>query len=472
MLRSQLGIEGRATVFDGRHPLFVVALFAAACVALADHGIIWGLAAVISFGVARGFWKGWRQGLAWVFCGAIAVGGYTWRNEFRDSSERALLASSGGEIRGKVLADAKGAHFWVAPVRLIGGPQDGAKVSWQGRGEIPVAGSIIKASGNFLPLPLPRNPGEFDQAAWLRSQGVAAVFQAIHSDGEVVTSWLAHQAAELRRGFRTAVTVGLDEESEQARVIRAIVIGETPQDSDVLIAAFRNSGTLHAFSVSGLHVAMVGSIVWVILRTLGVPRRWAVMVLLPLIFGYSWLTGNSAPAVRSAWMAAVFLGAFMFRRRPDLLNALGAVLLAAMLWDGRLLFQPGVQLSYGVVAAISVGSAWTSKAFTWMAKPELYLPLTMMNRWQTGWLKSRRWLAQSLGVSLAAGIGSTPLTAFHFGLVTPISIFAGIVLVPSVFLLLCIALLSVALYPAAPSLSSWVNRVNGKVADLCVGTAK
>ena len=87
------------------------------------------------------------------------------------------------------------------------------------------------------------------------------------------------------------------------------------------------------------------------------------LVLLPLIFGYSWITGNSPPAVRSAWMAAVFLGAFVFRRRPDLLNALGAVLLAAMLWDGRLLFQPGVQLSYGVVAAIAVGTAWAAKLF-------------------------------------------------------------------------------------------------------------
>ena len=56
-------------------------------------------------------------------------------------------------------------------------------------------------------------------------------------------------------------------------------------------------------------------------------------------------------------MAAVFLGAFVFRRRPDALNSLGAVLLATLLWDGRLLFQTGVQLSYGVVAAIIIGAS-------------------------------------------------------------------------------------------------------------------
>jgi competence protein ComEC len=251
-----------------------------------------------------------------------------------------------------------------------------------------------------------------------------------------------------------------------------VVIGEQPPDADELVAAFRNSGTLHAFSVSGLHVAMVGSIAWLLLRLLGMPRRLAIFVLLPMIFGYSWLTGNSPPAERSAWMAAVFLGAFIFRRRPDLLNALGAVLLVAMLWDGRLLFQPGVQLSYGVVAAIAIGAAWATRMFGWMEKPELYLPLAMMTRWQRWWLGVRRYFAQSLGVSVAAGIGSTPLTAFHFGLITPISVFAGIVLIPLVFVLLSAGLLGVALAPVLRPAAEIVNRANGYVAKACVLTAE
>ncbi len=472
MLKDRFGMRQKAVVFYERHPLFVAAMVTVICVALADQKIAWGIVAALLLGFFGYFLKGWRHGLAWLICGGLALGGYVGREEFRKSNEIRLLGSAAGEMQGTVLADGKGSRFWSAPVILQNGPQAGAKVWWEGRGEVPVAGAVVKGRGNFTPLPPPRNPGEFDQAAWLRSQGVAVVFEATLSNGSVTTSRLAQWGAKIRQSFRAAVTAGLVDDSQQARVIRAIVIGELPQDSDVLVAAFRNSGTLHAFSVSGLHVAMVGSIAWLILRLIGVPRRWAVLALLPLIFGYSWLTGNSAPAVRSAWMAAVFLGAFVFRRRPDLLNALGAVLLAAMLFDGRLLFQPGVQLSYGVVAAISVGTSWTSRAFSWLAKPELYLPLALMTPWQTRWLNFRRNLAQSLGVSLSAGIGSTPLTAFHFGLITPVSILAGIVLVPLVFVLLCAALLSVALYPVALPMSRWVTQVNAKVADACVLTAQ
>lgn len=470
---GKLQVTPAARMFCGRHPLFLAALVAASCVLAADWNWSAGLVLAVLLGLVGAWLNHWRVGLFWLFCGGIAAGVFTWRTETRQANERELLRSAAGELHGRILKDAKGRGLsWVAPAILLDGPQAGAKVWWEGRGEVPVTGSRVTARGNFGPLPEMRNPGEFDQASWLRSQGVAAVFRAGWVEGAVDTGTWPALGARLRQWFRAAVTVGLPEDSQEAVVIRAVVIGEQPQDADELVAAFRNSGTLHAFSVSGLHVAMVGSIAWLVLRLLGVPRRRAVFVLLPMIFGYSWLTGNSPPAERSAWMAAVFLGAFIFRRRPDLLNALGAVLLVAMLWDGRLLFQPGVQLSYGVVAAIAIGAAWATRIFRWMEKPELYLPLALMNRWQRAWLGARRYFAQSLGVSVAAGIGSTPLTAFHFGLITPISVFAGIVLIPLVFVLLSAGLLGVVLAPLLPPAAKLVNRANGYVANACVLTAE
>lgn len=462
-----------AAGFCARHPLFMAAMVACGCVFVADWNFPAGVGFALLLGLAGGYVAGWRTGLGWVLCGMLAVGVFTERNEARIAEERSLLENGSGEMEGRVMKDAKGYEgLWTAPACLLTGAHAGATVWWEGRGELPVEGSRVKARGNFGPLPVMRNPGEFDQAGWLRSQGVAAVFHAGWVRGEVVTNKWAEMGAKFRHGFRAAVTEGLAEDSQEAVVIRAVVIGEQPPDAEELVAAFRNSGTLHAFSVSGMHVAMMGTIAWFLLRLAGVPRRVAVLVLLPLIFGYSWLTGNSPPAVRSAWMAAVFLGAFVSRRRPDLLNALGAVLLAAMLWDGRLLFQPGVQLSYGVVAAIAVGTKSAMKLFSWIAKPELYLPLAMMNRRQKAWLWLRTKVGQSLGVSLAAGIGSTPLTAYHFGLITPISVLAGIPFGLLVFMMLCASLLAAVLYPVAPSAAGRVNRLNAYVAKSCVLTAQ
>jgi competence protein ComEC len=460
------------TAFIARHPLFAAALVMLLCILLADHSIA---AASVTAGLLG--WLGvylgnWRRGVAWALCGGLALGVFAWRNHQRELAACDLLGNGGGLVEGRVLQDAQGGKgSWVAPVRLGGGPHDGVKVWWEGRGATPVAGSWVQAHGNFQALPVRRNPGEFDQAAWLRRQGMAAVFRAAWSGGRVTTDRLAALGAQVRQEFRMAITAGLADDSQAAMVIRAIVIGDIPPNADELIAAFRNSGTLHIFSVSGMHVAMVASIGWCLLRWLGVPRRWAVLVLLPCVFGYTWISGNSPPALRSAWMASVFLGAFVFRRRPDLLNSLGLVLFVVLLWDGNLLFQPGVQLSYGVVAAIAIGTTWASRYFTWMAQPETYLPITMQNRWQNSWWKWRRRLAQSLAVSLAALIGSTPLTAYHFGLITPVAMIGTLVLSPLVFVLLAAALLAASLHPWLPQAARMINQANAVVANACVSAA-
>lgn len=458
--------------FVSRHPLFAAAMVAAACVALADERIGWGFAAAGVAGVLGWLAGAWKRGVFWWLLGSVAALVFFLREGARNEAEREMLGAPAQTVVARAMEDAKGDDgFWMVPARIIDGRWHGVDVWWQSRGTPPVAGSRITDWGQFHPIEGPRNPGEFDRAEWLRRRGIAAEFRCGWREGTVETGRPAALGARMRRGFREAVTSGLAEDSMEARVIRAVVIGESPPESEELIAAFRNSGTLHVFSVSGLHVAMVGSIGWFLLGWLGIPRRWAVPLLLPLIFGYSWITGNSAPAVRSAWMAAVFLGAFVFRRKPDLLNALGAVLLGACLWDGRLIFQPGVQLSYGVVAAIAVGTGWAAKTFSWMAEPKLYLPEKMMNRWQTGWLHLRRKVAQSLSVSLSAGVGSAPLTIWHFGLLTPVSMVANLLLVPLVFCLLCVALLGTSLSPVPPA-ARIVNRVNAWIAKLTVQSAE
>jgi ComEC/Rec2-related protein len=457
----------------GRHPLFAAALVTMACVIAAEISPWLALAVTGACTLSGAACVSWRAGLAWLLCGAIAAGVFTLRNDARRMAEETLLALPGGQAEARLLEDGRGGgEIWSAPAVLRGGGHAGVKVWWEGNGPLPVAGAMVRAKGNFIPLPVPRNPGEFDRGQWMRRQGVAAVFHATQTAGETNTGALAELGARIRQGFRARVTAGLEEESRQAQVIRAVVIGEQPPDEVNLMAAFRNSGTLHVFSVSGLHVAMVGGIGWLVLSLARVPRRHALPMLIALVFGYAWITGHSAPAVRSAWMAAVFLGAFGFRRKPDLLNSLGAVLLGAMLWDGRLLFQPGVQLSYGVVAAIAVGTSWAAKSFAWMEKPELYLPMQETGRWRRLWLGLRRKIAGTLAVSVAAGAGSAPLTAFHFGLVTPVSVLSNLFLVPLVFMLLSAALLSAVLFSVAPPAARGINRLNGWLADACVLSAR
>lgn len=455
-----------------KRPLFALASGLAALLAL-DHfspDFLW--AGVLVFAALFMRLGGWKTGLAAVFIAAIVLGGGRIRDE-RQAADEARFSKIGLTVmEARLTEDGTGEEGkWSAVARLHGDQNGGRKVRWIGMGEPPPAGTELRASGVFEGLGSERNPGVPDHAENLRNEGVVAVFRANSMRAEQWTGPVSSWAAGIKKGFRESITVGLDEESLASKVILAVVIGEKAKGSLSLVQDFRESGTLHVFSVSGMHVMMLGSMIWFALKWAGVPRRAAIPVIIAAMFGYSWLAGNGPAALRSAWMGAVFLGGFAFRRRTDLLNSLGIVLIVSLLWDHRMIRMPGVQLSYGVVAAIGLGTALARRGLTWIAADELFLPASETGYWQEKWLGFRRNVAESLAVSTAASVGSAPLTAFHFGTVSPISVFATVALVPIVYALLGIALISSVLCPISESAAVFLNRTNAHLANACAGTA-
>jgi ComEC/Rec2-related protein len=455
-----------------KRPLFALAAGLVALMAL-DHfspGFLW-LGGLVFAAVAFRF-GGWKSALTGVCIAAIVLVGGRLRDARQEADEARFSKIGLAEVEARLVEDGTGEEGkWSAVARLHGDKYSGRKVRWIGTGEPPPAGTELRASGVFEGLGGERNPGVPDRAANLRNEGVVAVFRANGMRSQQWIGPVSRWAAGIKKGFRESITVGLDGESLAAKVILAVVIGEKAKDSLGLVRDFRESGTLHVFSVSGMHVMMLGSMIWFALKWAGVPRRAAIPVIIAAMFGYSWLAGNGPAAVRSAWMGAVFLGGFAFRRRTDLLNSLGVVLIVSLLWDHRLVRMPGVQLSYGVVAAIGLGTALARRGLTWIAADELFLPASETGFWRRRWMGFRRNVAESFAVSTAASVGSAPLTAFHFGMVSPISVFATVALVPIVYALLGLALISSMLRPVSESAAVFLNRTNAHLANACAETA-
>jgi len=461
----------------------VVPAFAALCAVLAADAMSWWAWAGVAAALAVGAWSDGRRGVVLVLAAAGLAGGlHGWRVEGMQAGRRLLgdAGEVGVLISGTVAERPKvRGSGWAAPVRVervVRGGRDvlvSGLVLWEGRGEAPLPGAELRATGRLLRPAAPRNPGEFDRGSWLWRRGIWAVFmpdgRELHMGRapewrRVVESW--------RSGFRDAIVLGLDGGSREANVIRAMVLGERPADDDELIDAFRNSGSLHVFAVSGLHVGLVGLFFWIVLRFFRVPRRWAVFVLVPAMFGYAWLAGLRAPAVRASWMAALLLFGFVLRRPSHLINVLAAVAVGALLVDGHQLFLPGFQLSYGVVVAIAVFAGMMMKF--WMGPPVVdpFLPRSLWT-WRHEKLDAlQRWFCGTLGVSTAAWCGSAPLVGWHFRLVTPVAPFAGLVLIPMVFAVLALAMGAAVLAPVAPPVTVAVNRLNASVAGASVKVAE
>lgn len=323
----------------------------------------------------------------------------------------------------------------------------------------------------------PTNPGQFDGAAHSLRQGIVADMdirrvQLKKVDAMPIRTWLLHRAENCREWISAQLERGIEDQPEALSLIRGMALGAIDDTSADLERPFRDTGTLHVFAVSGLHVGLFSTIGWTVLSWLGVRRSIALAILIPGVFAYAFITGWRPSAARAAIMIAVYMAASLFDRQSRVQNNLGAAALIILGCDTHQLFMPGFQLSFGVLWAIALMAgpviAWLKP---WTSLDE-FLPAQVASRAQHASSRIRTFIAGTLAVSVTAWLGSLPLMLWHFGVVTPVAVVANCFLVPLASVVLGLATASLAL--AAVHLT-WVqvvaNSINGFFAQLMLGGA-
>jgi len=205
---------------------------------------------------------------------------------------------------------------------------------------------------------------------------------------------------------------------------------------------------------------------------LGVPRRKAIWVVIIAAIFYALMTGFRPPAARATLMLIIFLMAVLARRRPSLFNSLAVSLILVVMWEPSQVMDVGFQLSYGVLAAIGLGFSFFHRFTKVIAVTDPFFPHSLRSRPAEWWLRLRRAVAGLLATSTAAWLGSLPLVVWKFGLVTPISIFASVLLIPLTFLVLGLGMLSGLTGLVHSNLSRGVNQANRQVAQLAYFSAR
>lgn len=436
------------------HPLAVLALAAAAGLIAADQwglqpSFVLGSAAIVSLAAAC-----WRPRLLKFIPAAVLGFAYLHAVRLTETYTHPLreqLLTSGKPQRATV----QGRLFpWLDGVELDAA-RAGAELSavrWQTGGAafeplrawVKVAlppGESLREPGLYemtgtlsLPRP-PMNPGQFNGADYSLRMGWVAVLKAdslrlIKPEPNSPRFHLLHWAEASRQWITRALSLGIEDEPRGNAVVLAMALGASSAAGDDVEDAFRNSGTLHVFAVSGLHVVMVAYVFGMMLRLLGIGRVRGALVLIVMVFLYAYVTGWRPSAARAAFMIAIVLAAPLLNRQAALQNSLGAAALILLLTDTHQLFLPGFQLSFGVLWAIAIAATWLLDRLRWWSDLDPFLPQVLAGHRQRGAAWARRWAASLLCVSAAAWIGSLPLILGHFQTVTPVALIANCVLVP------------------------------------------
>lgn len=313
--------------------------------------------------------------------------------------------------------------------------------------------------------PFPRNPGAMDYRGWLERQDIFTVFRVDPSQpGSVISQDHGNPvlALAIRAGKSASRILGIDLEGDPETVaaIRGICLGVTENAPEGFIEGFRVTGTMHLFSVSGLHVGMVAVILWFVLRLVGLPRPWAIAAAIPSIFFYVAVTGMKSGSLRAATMSSILMIGLVFFRRSPPVNVLAASAFVQLAADTNALFSPGWQFSYAVVLAILLLAPSFQRVLVSLHRRDEFLPSRLLTRAER--VRFAFWAEVStlLAVSAAAWVGSFLPTLAYFHLVSFSALGANLLAVPLAFAVLSLGMLSLLTGGLLPWVAGAFNNAN------------
>lgn len=260
-----------------------------------------------------------------------------------------------------------------------------------------------------LPLSL---PGQFDSQKWLQSQNVMASGKCltctkIHNG----TRWnMEREAYIARESLRKILLKRMP--SFEAGVLQALLVGDKSGLEKSTMQAFRDTGLIHALTVSGFHVVYIGAFAQILLALFHLPLTARRILLVIMLGVYLPITGASPAIQRAVFMYFLMHLTAILQRRPPSLNTLGVASSFILLWDPSSYLDIGFQLSIGATAGILL---WQNKSPLWMQNAPSLL---------------RNWLLEPTWITLSATAGTLPLLVYHFQSFAPIGLIAGLLIVP------------------------------------------
>jgi competence protein ComEC len=242
--------------------------------------------------------------------------------------------------------------------------------------------------------------------------------------------WFQRFCAATENRFEAILSRGLERHPQTLSLYLAMLLGEKAALSTEQQNAFMRSGTFHIFSISGLHVGVIAGAIYLLFYLLRLPHRPAVATGLVVLWFYVQITGASTPAMRAFLMIAFLSASRGFRLPGNALAALAAAALVTLLLDPVQLFSTGFQMSYSVVVALLVmGKPLAEK---WLAawRPFALLPPADW-RW---WHQAVNWggagLLRATAGCWVAFLASAPSGIGYFGIFSPGSLLANLIIIP------------------------------------------
>lgn len=295
-----------------------------------------------------------------------------------------------------------------------------------------VKGSIIIFKQRLQPIKSRGNPDSYDYAAAMRHKGF------IYSQYLPSGSWkrigykepvsLRDKALRIRGDIVSRIDASAMS-GDAKNLLKALLAGDTSRVTQQMRVSYSTAGLSHILAVSGLHVGIITLIIYFILAPLKyiMLKRLRPLITIAAVCGYVFVTGMSPSAVRAGIMAVFVLTGEALGRKGTTVNSLMAAALFMLLYNPYYLFDVSFQLSFTAVFAI------------FYLYPLIFGILPQSRR-------ITYYISSVIAVTVAAQIGTLPLTVYYFHQIPLLGILSNLIVIPLLPYVIFLAIITLILH--------------------------
>lgn len=225
-------------------------------------------------------------------------------------------------------------------------------------------GDHVRVFGTFRAISEPTNPGAYDFASHSRTEGR---FVRLNANRREQVEVVGFRPQYLPSRCRAVAVMHVDKNLrrwvawDQSALAAALIFGQRSQVDWEERQELMATGTLHLLAISGLHVAIVASAVFLLCKLLHLPNRvqfWAVAGCCVL---YAALAGGQPPVLRAVVLVSLIGLSRTWGRTGRLTNLLCGAAILLLFIDAHNAVDVGVHLSFLAVGSIGLFSVPVGK---------------------------------------------------------------------------------------------------------------
>lgn len=284
--------------------------------------------------------------------------------------------------------------------------------------ELPQYGDILIIKNKLFEIDAPKNPGAFNYQRFSNIKQIYFQTYLNKDDYQVICEACGSKTWTTIFGLRATFMQSLETHINDRAVLAitsALLLGQKDYLTPDIQEMYADTGAMHILAVSGLHVGillMILSFIFKPLEKMKSGKALKALLIIICIWLYAGITGFAPSVSRAALMFSLYLVGDLLNRNKNIYNILAASAFLILLFKPNMIAEVGFQLSYAAVFSI-----------VWLY-PYIYKTFFFSNR-----VLDFFWSISA--VSLAAQIGTFPISLYYFHQF-PVTFFvANLVAIPS-----------------------------------------